>query len=53
VANREQLAALESEGLAEIQKLSDFYLGNAKLIRNILVKAGAAKQRSRLWSFFC
>ncbi|MCL2834489.1 MAG: LL-diaminopimelate aminotransferase [Treponema sp.] len=34
------MAALDSEGLAEIRKLSDFYLGNARLIRNVLVKAG-------------
>ncbi|MDR0563274.1 MAG: LL-diaminopimelate aminotransferase [Spirochaetaceae bacterium] len=34
------LAALEPEGLREIRELSDFYLGNAKLIRTALRKLG-------------
>ncbi|MDR2535004.1 MAG: LL-diaminopimelate aminotransferase [Treponema sp.] len=34
------LAALEPEGLKEIRKLSDFYLGNAKLIRSALQNLG-------------
>jgi len=34
------MAALDSEGLGEIRKLTDFYLGNAKLIREALQKMG-------------
>ncbi|MDR2029082.1 MAG: LL-diaminopimelate aminotransferase [Treponema sp.] len=34
------LAALEPEGLREIRELSDFYLGNAKLIRSALQNLG-------------
>ncbi|GHU54209.1 LL-diaminopimelate aminotransferase [Spirochaetia bacterium] len=34
------LAALDSEGLKEIRQLSDFYLGNAKLIRSALQNLG-------------
>jgi LL-diaminopimelate aminotransferase len=34
------LAALDSEGLKEIRELSDFYLGNAKLIRTALQNLG-------------
>jgi LL-diaminopimelate aminotransferase len=34
------LAALEPEGLEEIRELSDFYLGNAKLIRSALQNLG-------------
>ncbi|GHU69621.1 LL-diaminopimelate aminotransferase [Spirochaetia bacterium] len=34
------LAALDSEGLKEIRQLSDFYLGNAKLIRSALQSLG-------------
>lgn len=34
------LAALEPEGLKEIRELSDFYLGNAKLIRSALQELG-------------
>jgi LL-diaminopimelate aminotransferase len=34
------IAALEPEGLKEIQQMSDFYLGNAKLIRSTLQKLG-------------
>jgi LL-diaminopimelate aminotransferase len=34
------LAALEPEGLKEIRELSDFYLGNAKLIRSALQDLG-------------
>ncbi|MDR3333912.1 MAG: LL-diaminopimelate aminotransferase [Treponema sp.] len=36
IAQAGGLAALEPEGLAEIRELSDFYLGNAKLIRSAL-----------------
>ena len=36
------LAALDSEGIAEIRKLSDYYLGNAKLIRAALGKLGVS-----------
>ena len=34
------LAALDSEGLIEIRQLSDFYLGNAKLIKSAVEKLG-------------
>jgi LL-diaminopimelate aminotransferase len=34
------LAALDDEGLKEIRELSDFYLGNAKLIRSALQSLG-------------
>ena len=34
------LAALDSEGQKEIRALTDFYLGNAHLIRGVLQKAG-------------
>jgi len=37
VAQEGGLAALDDEGLKEVRKLTDFYLGNAKLIRNALV----------------
>ena len=36
------LAALDSDGLKEVRKLSDFYLGNAKLIREALQKLGVS-----------
>jgi LL-diaminopimelate aminotransferase len=36
------LAALDSEGLKEIRELSDFYLGNARLIRETLRKLGVS-----------
>jgi LL-diaminopimelate aminotransferase len=38
IAQAGALAALDSEGLKEIRSLTDFYLGNAKLIRNALQK---------------
>ncbi|MDR0312451.1 MAG: LL-diaminopimelate aminotransferase [Treponema sp.] len=40
IAQAGGLAALDSEGMEEIRKLSDFYLGNAKLIREALEKLG-------------
>jgi len=40
VAQAGGLAALDDEGLKEIRALSDFYLGNAKLIREALLKLG-------------
>ena len=40
IAQAGGLAALDSEGLKEIRSLSDFYLGNAKLIRGALEKLG-------------
>ena len=40
IAQAGGLAALDSEGLGEIRRLSDFYLGNAKLIRDALEKLG-------------
>jgi LL-diaminopimelate aminotransferase len=36
IAQAGGLAALDSEGQKEIRALTDFYLGNAKLIRNVL-----------------
>jgi LL-diaminopimelate aminotransferase len=40
IAQAGGLAALDSEGLKEIRRLSDFYLGNAQLIRNTLIALG-------------
>jgi len=40
VAQAGGLAALDDEGLKEIRALTDFYLGNAKLIRDALLKLG-------------
>ena len=40
IAQSGGLAALDSEGLKEIRSLTDFYLGNAKLIRSALQKPG-------------
>ncbi|MHB9291165.1 LL-diaminopimelate aminotransferase [Hollandina sp. SP2] len=40
IAQAGGLAALETEGLMEIRELTDFYLGNAKLIRSTLQKLG-------------
>ena len=40
IAQAGGLAALDNEGLAEMRALTDFYLGNAKLIRGALQKLG-------------
>jgi len=40
IAQAGGLAALDDEGIKEIRKLTDFYLGNAKLIRDTLQKLG-------------
>jgi LL-diaminopimelate aminotransferase len=40
IAQAGGLAALDEEGLKEIRALTDFYLGNAKLIRDALLKLG-------------
>jgi LL-diaminopimelate aminotransferase len=40
IAQAGGLAALDAEGRGEIRALTDFYLGNAKLIRNALQKIG-------------
>ncbi|MDR0502524.1 MAG: LL-diaminopimelate aminotransferase [Treponema sp.] len=40
IAQAGGLAALDETGLKEIRELTDFYLGNAKLIRDALVKLG-------------
>jgi len=40
IAQAGGLAALDDRGLKEIRKLTDFYLGNAKLIRAALEKLG-------------
>ena len=42
IAQAGGLAALNSEGLKEIRELSDFYLGNAALIRDALQKLGVS-----------
>jgi LL-diaminopimelate aminotransferase len=42
IAQAGGLAALDEEGLTEIRQLTDFYLGNAKLIRSVLEKLGVA-----------
>ena len=40
IAQTGGLAALDDEGLIEIRELTDFYLGNAELIRDALHKTG-------------
>ena len=40
IAQAGGIAALDDEGLKEIRQLTDFYLGNAKLIREALTKLG-------------
>lgn len=40
IAQYGALAALEAEGLAELRALTDFYLENARLIRETLLKKG-------------
>jgi len=40
IAQAGGLAALDHEGQKEIRALTDFYLGNAQLIRNVLQKLG-------------
>jgi LL-diaminopimelate aminotransferase len=42
IAQAGGLAALDDEGLKEIRRLCDFYLGNARLIREALQKLGIA-----------
>jgi LL-diaminopimelate aminotransferase len=42
IAQAGGLAALEPEGLREIRRLCDFYLGNAKLIRGALRQLGVS-----------
>jgi LL-diaminopimelate aminotransferase len=42
IAQAGALAALDGEGIGEMRKLCDFYLGNAALIRNALGKLGIA-----------
>jgi LL-diaminopimelate aminotransferase len=42
IAQAGGLAALDSEGLKEIRELTDFYLGNARLIREALHKIGVS-----------
>ena len=50
------LAALEPEGLKEIRELTDFYLGNAKLIRSALQNLGIScvggDQSPYIWAHF-
>lgn len=42
IAQAGGLAALTPQGLAEIRELSDYYLGNAALIRDTLLNAGVS-----------
>jgi LL-diaminopimelate aminotransferase len=42
IAQAGGLAALDAEGLKEVRALTDFYLGNAKLIRSTLQKLGVS-----------
>ncbi|MDR1586097.1 MAG: LL-diaminopimelate aminotransferase [Treponema sp.] len=42
IAQAGGLAALDDEGLKEIRRLTDFYLGNAKLIRSTLRNLGVS-----------
>jgi LL-diaminopimelate aminotransferase len=56
IAQAGGLAALEPEGLKEIRELTDFYLGNAKLIRATLQQQGIAcvggDQSPYIWAHF-
>jgi len=40
IAQAGGIATLDDEGIKEIRQLTDFYLGNAKLIREALIKLG-------------
>jgi len=40
IAQAGGIAALDDKGIKEIRQLTDFYLGNAKLIREALIKLG-------------
>jgi len=56
VAQAGGLAALDDEGLKEVRALTDFYLGNAKLIRDALLKLGVkcigGDNSPYIWAYF-
>jgi LL-diaminopimelate aminotransferase len=56
IAQSGGLAALDSEGLKEIRGVTDFYLGNAKLIREALQKLGinciGGENSPYIWAHF-
>jgi len=56
IAQAGGLAALDDEGQKEIRALTDFYLGNAKLIRDALQKLGinciGGDNSPYIWAFF-
>jgi LL-diaminopimelate aminotransferase len=56
IAQAGGLAALDGEGLKEIRGLTDFYLGNAKLIREALLKLGinciGGENSPYIWAHF-
>ncbi|MCL2804994.1 MAG: LL-diaminopimelate aminotransferase [Treponema sp.] len=56
IAQAGGLAALDEEGLKEIRSLTDFYLGNAKIIRSTLEKLGikciGGDNSPYIWAFF-
>ncbi len=56
IAQAGGLAALDEQGLAEIRELTDFYLGNAKLIRAALQKLGinciGGENSPYIWAHF-
>jgi len=56
IAQAGGLAALDDEGIKEIKALTGFYLGNAKLIRDALVKKGVSciggENSPYIWAHF-
>jgi LL-diaminopimelate aminotransferase len=56
IAQAGGIAALDDEGLKEIRELTDFYLTNAKLIRDALQKLGiqciGGDNSPYIWAFF-
>jgi len=56
IAQAGGIAALDDEGLKEMRALSDFYLGNAKLIRGSLQQLGIAcvggDNSPYIWAYF-
>jgi len=56
IAQAGGLAALDDDGLKEIRALTDFYLGNAKLIRDALQKLGISciggENSPYIWAHF-
>jgi LL-diaminopimelate aminotransferase len=56
IAQAGGLAALDDEGLKEIRGLTDFYLGNAKLIREALkslgIESAGGDNSPYIWAYF-